>query len=53
MKPDKGLTDDSKRFISVVKRLNEREQAGLLMALEGLLIITEKEKAAGQAALRN
>ena len=40
--------EETERFIKYIKCLDERQQAGLCLALEGLKIFTSKEKSGGR-----
>lgn len=35
---------ETERFIQLIKKLNENQKAGLLMTLEGLRIMADKQK---------
>ena len=39
-----GSTDETKRFIQFLKSLNEKEQIGLNLMIDGLRLLAEKQK---------
>lgn len=38
------MSDEQIRFLQMIRKLNEKQQAGLLLTLEGLRIMADKQK---------